>query len=600
MNIYTGSAIGNVGSLVNIYIRADDAFFGIDGRPGIIQGTKLNILTARGYKGNTAVGSDITIASNQSIGEEYAKQWTPTAAVFEPLVTDAKSFKIVFTAAVTYTVKEVTHYEQGVPVQGLVSHTSSASYTYTCSFTSASAATLGSSAFTLSPVHESAVSSWAGNRYVQGYSKIKVTYNSSGVTWHSAGLAGYTVKIGGTTSAKQTAASYTWPTVISASCSVIITLTDSRGFTASKTIAVTMIPYQRPSITGLTAKRCNASGTESDSGTCVKLGMKLTYASVDGQNTISATRKHKTQGGSYSGTTALTLPSAAASGTNKVVTISGLIVTSPSYETANSYIFCIRLMDRAGNYTEATVTVPTESWGMHILRNTAGAIGVAFGKVAEAVNQFQIPDSWSFVGGGGIFSGNLIRKISEVDLKSATNGIGSSTWGGCLIRDRNDYPVSYFSTDVRPDGRAGTGMYVYNRDSSGEQIGSAVFELFMNKSGAVTYNVSNPAALRAGIEIPFLAGSNYTKLPDGTLICWGTVTNTSDGYAQGTFPVAFTSVPTIIVSPAYSAGGGGLNSRPVGAATKVQYTVYFRQISSTAATTDTNQHANFVAIGRWM
>lgn len=108
---------------------------------------------------------------------------------------------------------------------------------------------------------------------------------------------------------------------------------------------------------------------------------------------------------------------------------------------------------------------------------------------------------------GDTMTGNLIRQNSSVDTKDASNGISSGQWSGFQVTDKNGYPMSYFSTDVRTDGRTGTGMYVYNRDSSGNQVGSAVFELFMNKSGAVTYNLSSPAALRNALGLGNTSGA---------------------------------------------------------------------------------------------
>lgn len=44
-------------------------------------------------------------------------------------------------------------------------------------------------------------------------------------------------------------------------------------------------------------------------------------------------------------------------------------------------------------------------------------------------------------------------------------------------------------------------------------------------------------------------GNNYCKMPDGTLICWGSdtiiVTDTPPDRKQFTFPVAFASAPSV-------------------------------------------------------
>lgn len=105
--------------------------------------------------------------------------------------------------------------------------------------------------------------------------------------------------------------------------------------------------------------------------------------------------------------------------------------------------------------------------------------------------------------------------------------------------------------------------------------------------------------LKAEIDGIIESNSDYCKMSDGTLICWGTVTNTAQGYATMTFPVAFISVPNVTATPYYSSGGGGLNCRVIVQPTTTGGNIYFRQLTSTAISTETNQQAYYTAIGRW-
>ena len=95
------------------------------------------------------------------------------------------------------------------------------------------------------------------------------------------------------------------------------------------------------------------------------------------------------------------------------------------------------------------------------------------------------------------------------------------------------------------------------------------------------------------------SAASYCKMPDGTLICWGSVSNTENGYGAISFPVSFVSVPYMTATPYYSSGGGGLNCRIIVQPSVTGGNIYFRQLTSTAISTETNQQAYYIAIGRW-
>lgn len=194
------------------------------------------------------------------------------------------------------------------------------------------------------------------------------------------------------------------------------------------------------------------------------------------------------------------------------------IIVSLSNKTSGNYI--TELLLRGGyNSPIAYDFTDFTSAGLGLTHNFYGKLAFRGDTAVSMTN----PSVWrSAIGAvnkaGDTMAGNLIRQNSSVDTKDASNDISSGQWGGFQVTDKNGYPMSYFSTDVRPDGRTGTGMYVYNRDSSGNQIGSAVFELFMNKSGAVTYNLSNPAAFRDAIGIDAIdAPTVNTSIYNGSL-----------------------------------------------------------------------------------
>ena len=94
--------------------------------------------------------------------------------------------------------------------------------------------------------------------------------------------------------------------------------------------------------------------------------------------------------------------------------------------------------------------------------------------------------------------------------------------------------------------------------------------------------------------------SSYCKMPDGTMIQWGSATNTAEGFASVTYPQEFINTSVYAVAtPKYGGGGGGLNCRVITQANKANIIVYFRNLTDTSVQTDTNQTAVWIAVGRW-
>ena len=73
-----------------------------------------------------------------------------------------------------------------------------------------------------------------------------------------------------------------------------VTVTDSRGRTASTTRTVTVLDYSPPSLSQFAAERCNADGTAAQTdGTKVRISAKASGSSVGGKNTLACTVYYK-------------------------------------------------------------------------------------------------------------------------------------------------------------------------------------------------------------------------------------------------------------------------------------------------------------------
>ena len=119
--------------------------------------------------------------------------------------------------------------------------------------------------------------------YVQNQSKIKVTITS-------AGASGSTIKSYSSTFQGKvyTGSSFTTDTVASGgTLNIVTTVTDSRGRTATKTTAVTVLAYEPPKITTFHVARYNDEGEPDSEGIKIWVTRAYTVTSLNNKNTAS-------------------------------------------------------------------------------------------------------------------------------------------------------------------------------------------------------------------------------------------------------------------------------------------------------------------------
>ena len=206
---------------------------------------------------------------------------------------------------------------------------------------------------------------------------------------------------------------------------------------------------------------------------------------------------------------------------------------------------------------------------------------------------------------GGYFqkiAGTANKLTGDLYIKSSVEDgytPSSAAFGNRIFFDDNNsanigYMGPYFT-------QAGVqGMYLVARRTLGGTPRNNYLLLANDSTGNPVVQVTAPAVWRDAIGVGTVeSGSNYCKMPDGTLICWGAVSNTAQGYGTMTFPETFISIPNVTATPYYSSGGGGLNCRVIVQPSTTGGNIYFRQLTSTAISTETNQQAYYTAIGRW-
>lgn len=118
------------------------------------------------------------------------------------------------------------------------------------------------------------------NAYVQGKSKIKAVIGASGI--RNSTIKSISTSFDGL---NFTGSNFTTETLVnSGALNMITTVTDSRGRTAKKTTAVTVLPYSEPTISKLLAYRSNADGVENYEGTYLHIDYAFAISSLNNLN----------------------------------------------------------------------------------------------------------------------------------------------------------------------------------------------------------------------------------------------------------------------------------------------------------------------------
>ena len=212
--------------------------------------------------------------------------------------------------------------------------------------------------------------------YVQNKSKLSVKITAAGAL--SSTIKSYKTVVQGVTF---TGASITSGILTkSGTSTVTITVTDSRGRTASTTRSLTVIAYANPKIISFQGFRCLANGTENYEGTYVNAAVNFSISSVSSKNTSSYKLEYKLQ--SASTWTALKSGSGYTLNSN-IISASGVFSVDSSYD--------IRLT--VTDYFTTVTSIFEIPTAFTLLDFNKSGKGMAFGKVSEQSNgvEFALP-----------------------------------------------------------------------------------------------------------------------------------------------------------------------------------------------------------------
>lgn len=257
-----------------------------------------------------------------------------------------------------------------------------------------------------------------GAGYVQGKSRFLVNSSASGA--YGSWITGYRFDVDSQTYTN-TSNSYEMQETVrdSGTVTIKVTVTDSRGRTASRSITVSVLPYSAPQITGFDCSRCgDTKGAVNNSGEFLKVYMAFSVSSLNNNNTGKYKLEYCQTGASS--WTALT--------SGDSYNYSGTFISSTALlNSANSYQVRLTVWD---SFT-SSVIVREVGTAVRLLSYIVKKTALAIGKFAEVANTFDVALATIFrkevqcdsnlIVNGPIRAANYIRMYNNIYLNNSSS-----------------------------------------------------------------------------------------------------------------------------------------------------------------------------------
>lgn len=373
--------------------------------------------------------------------------------------------------------------------------------------------------------------------YIRGRSKV--TLKATATLKHSATAAKYVFKYGGTTktvtSTSGTASvTFTLPSNAAASFEYSVTLTDSRGFTASTSGTVSTIAYAAPVLSSLVATRGNYSGTtftEDSKGKSLKIVAAGTITSLSSANA----KNYKVEYRLSNATAYTTLINTKAVSSYSV---SVTEYTSAIFSENSSYVLRFTLSDSFESVS-MIYDIPSQKV---LLNFSANGKAMAIGGIANQDDALEIMMGAYMTGGIKPMQLPINSDLNEI-MKSGLY-IGSVS-GGTFLNTPTELTSGSFLLMVAESGSAGQRM---QRCMYANKTAYRAYVRFYHSS---SWGDWQPAEGFTSFAID--SHSGRVRFANGFLVQWGrisiipTAANTVTSVVMK-FPVAYSKSPICQVS----------------------------------------------------
>ena len=398
--------------------------------------------------------------------------------------------------------------------------------------------------------------------YVQSKSKLSVKITAAGAL--SSTIKTYKTTIQGL---NYTGASVTSGFLTkSGTSTVTITVTDSRGRTASTTRDITVLAYEAPKITAFQGYRCLANGTENYEGTYLNAQVNFSISSVNSKNTKSYKLEYKLQ--SATTWTALTSGSVYALSQN-------IISSSGAFGIDNTFDIRLSVTDYFGTVT-STFELPT---AFTLIDFNKSGKGIAFGKVSEVADGMEVDLPMSIY--KYIYMGGIKKTDEEKDIFFQTSDNATNKHNCKLYGASGDSVTSIGCWDTARSH----GIWRY---LTGTQ------NLVFDANVKVTRANGGDEFITSG-DVTHGSRSGWVRFSNGLLLQWGNTTitpvaNTPTAKAV-TFHTPYTDAPIVLTGQYTTVPGTSVLGDGVANITTTGFDAYVTRTGTT------NTGINWFAIG---
>lgn len=302
-------------------------------------------------------GQTETLATKAS-GTSYT--WTPAVATYAPLLPNAGSASATITVDTYYADTKV-----GTRTKEITVRFKAGTLAPACESGWAS----------VSPRNEGAAQGFTV--WVQGYSKARVTFDVSKISpQYGATVAGFKLVCGNVT---KTSAPYDTGVLTGTTAAITVSVTDTRGQTASGTLTVSLLPYARPALAQIAVFRSDSAGALDEDGAYIACRATPVFSGLGGENACTLRAWVRALSGSFGQAETLT---------------AGVTAPLGPFSPDTAYEVKLVAEDGLGNTAEALRRLPTRRWAMKF-RPDGG--GVAFGKAAEVNAALELGNAWALI-----------------------------------------------------------------------------------------------------------------------------------------------------------------------------------------------------------
>lgn len=397
--------------------------------------------------------------------------------------------------------------------------------------------------------------------YVQSKSKAKVIITAAGV--YGSTIKSYKTTLDGKSYSGSAPTTGTLSTA--GNRTVTITVTDSRGRTASTTRTITVIAYAAPKINTFTASRANGLGAADDNGTMALAKIKFSVSAVNNKNSKSYVVEYRQKG-----TDEWTQAEA-----GSVYNYDSSMLLNLNLDTDASFDLRLSVTDFFST-TTATTEIAT---AFTLVDFNASGKGLAFGKVSEAENGMEIDMDLSVY--RNVFMGGSKRSDDEKNIYIQSSETAANVHNCKLYGGNGNSATSIGCWD----SLLGIGIWRYL---------SSTKNMVIDRNVSLTHGNGGDGFITSG-AVTHGSRTGRVLFSNGLLLQWGVetitpVANTPTKKAV-TFAVAYTSVPMVLTTALTTVPGTSVTGNAAANITVTGFDAYVTRNGTT------NTSVGWVAIG---